>query len=77
MSQEVSEGFLVVDSDKEWTGYDSAEAAKGWAKECLGLYPETRWAKVYHLDFTTNKMTLIKEYRRRMEADGEGIVEYV
>ena len=77
MSRGVSEAFLTLDSDEELYGYGSSSSAKEWCKDCMDMYPEVSWAKVYHLDFTTNKMTLIKEYRRRMEADGEGIVEYV
>ena len=75
MSQEVSRQFLVVcvdgvaELDKDLV--DAKARAKRWVQN------DEATTKVYHLDFTTNKMTLIKEYRRRMEADGEGIVEYV
>lgn len=77
MSQGVSEGFITVDSDLEIQGDLTAEGAKDWASSVMSDYPEMGWVKVYHLDFTTNKMTLIKEYRRRTETDEEGIVEYV
>lgn len=75
MSQEVSRQFLVVcvdgvaELDKDLV--DAKARAKRWVQN------DEVTTKVYHLDFTTNKMTLIKEYRRRTEADEEGIVEYV
>lgn len=76
MSQEASETFLVWDEDGDIQAFRSNEDAREEAVDLVRIH-EMGWARVYHLDFTANKMTLIKEYRRRTESDEEGIVEYV
>lgn len=69
----LSEAFVTV--DKELMVHPNASVAKEVGKftlQELGLYT----VQVWHLDFEAQRMTLLKEYRRKPDVVDE-LVEYV
>lgn len=72
------EAFLLREEDdgaQDLVCYPDMGAARSDARNVVAYRKQA--CEVWHLDFKTQKMTLVKVYKPRPKDDEEGIVEYV